>query len=65
MSLTEELDKSDRRRDPQGMEAEDLSQPDNLMMTSAVIDVVSGFEGAVKLLKTVVTETEKHGVVWK
>lgn len=58
------LDKSDRWRDPQGLEVEDFGQPDNLMMASAVIDVVSGFERAVKLLKNVVTETAKHGVEW-
>ena len=59
------LEKTDRWRDPQGLEVEDFGQPDNLMMSSAVIDVVSDFESAVKLLKTVVTETAKHGVSWE
>ncbi len=59
------LERADRWRDPQGLEVEDFGQTDNLMLSSAVIDVVSGFESAVKLLKTVMTETEKHGVKWE
>ena len=59
-----DLKKTDRWRDPQGLEVEDFGQPDNLMMSSAVIDVASDFEGAVRLLKKVVAETEKHGVNW-
>ena len=58
------LEQSDRWRDPQGLEVEDFGQPDNLMMSSAVIDVVSDFETALKLLKTVVTEAAKQGVRW-
>ena len=58
------LKKSDRWRDPEGLEVEDFRQPDNLMMSSAVLDVVSDFESAVKLLRNVVTETAKHGVNW-
>ena len=50
------LAQSDRWRDPQGLEVADFGQPDNLMMSSAVNDVVSDFETALKLLKTVVTE---------
>jgi hypothetical protein len=47
------------------LEVEDFGQADNLMMSSAVIDVASGFDSAVKLLETVVTETAKHGVNWE
>ena len=54
------LEKSDRWRDPQGLEVEDFGQPDNLVMSSAVIDVVSEFETALKLLKNIVEETAKH-----
>ena len=56
------LAQSDGWRDPQGMEIEDFGQPENLMMSSAVIDVVSDFETALKLLKTVVTEAAKQCV---
>jgi nucleoside 2-deoxyribosyltransferase len=59
------LDKSDCWRDPDGMEVEDFGQSDNLMMTSAVIDVAADFESAVKLLKTVIAGTDKHGVSWE
>ena len=58
------LEQADRWRDPQGLEVEDFGQPDNLMMSSAVIDVVSDFETALKLLKTAVTEAAKQGVRW-
>jgi nucleoside 2-deoxyribosyltransferase len=58
------VEKADRWRDPQGLEVEDFGQPDNLMMASAVLDVVSDFETALKLLKNIVEETEKHGVDW-
>ena len=58
------LEQSDCWRDPQGLEVEDFGQPDNLMMSSAVIDVVSDFETAIKLLKSVVTETAKERVRW-
>ncbi len=58
------LEQSDRWRDPQGLEVEDFGQPDNLMMSSAVIDVVSDFETALKLLKTLVTEAANQGVRW-
>tara|TARA_B100001123_G_scaffold267458_1_gene297755 strand:+ start:217 stop:771 length:555 start_codon:yes stop_codon:yes gene_type:complete len=52
------LEQSDRWRDPQGLEVEDFGQPDNLMMSSALIDVVSDFETALKLLKKVVSQRQ-------
>ena len=58
------LEKSDRWRDPQQLEVEDFGQPDNLMMSAAVLDVVSNFEAALKLLKKVTEETKKFGVVF-
>jgi nucleoside 2-deoxyribosyltransferase len=58
------LNKSDRWRDPQGLEIEDFGLPDNLMMTSAMLDVVRDFETALKLLKNIEEETKKHGVDW-
>ncbi len=58
------LEQSDRWRDPQGLEVEDYGQTDNLMISSAVIDVTPDFETAIKLLKTVVTEAAKEGVRW-
>ena len=58
------LEQSDRWRYPQGLEVVDFGQTDNLMMSSAAIDVVSDSETALKLLKTVVTEAAKQGVRW-
>lgn len=58
------LEQSNCWQDPQGLEVEHFGQPDNLMMSSAVIDVVSDFETAIKLLKSVVTETAKERVRW-
>ena len=52
------LEQSDRWRDPQGLEVENVGQPDNLMMSSALIDVVSDFETALKLLKKVVSQRQ-------
>ena len=56
------LEQSDRWRDPKGLEVEDFGHPDNLMMSSALIDMASDFETALKLLKTVVTEAAKERV---
>jgi len=47
------------------LEVEDFGQPDNRTMSSPVIDLALDFESAVKLLKTVVAETAKHGVNWE
>lgn len=56
------LQKSDRWRDPDNLEVEDFGQAENLMMSSAVLDVVADFKSAVKLLKRVTEEVSKLGV---
>lgn len=58
------LEKSDRWRDPQGAEVEDFGLTDNLMIASAMIDVVSDFEGALKVLVGVFRDAKKHGLDW-
>jgi nucleoside 2-deoxyribosyltransferase len=57
------LDRSDQWRDPNRLEVEDFGEPENLMITSAVIDVTSDFEAAVKLLSNVVKQIAPHGLV--
>ena len=55
-----DLTKDERWRDPQGLEVEDFGQPDNLMMASAVIDVVSSFEALVLLLRKIMNELARQ-----
>ena len=54
------MTKDERWRDPQGLEVEDFGQPDNLMMASAVIDVVSSFEASVLLLRKIMDELARQ-----
>jgi hypothetical protein len=54
------LTKDERWRDPQGLEVEGFGQPDNLMMASAVIDVVSSFEASVLLLRKIMDELARQ-----
>lgn len=56
--------KTDRWRDPDGWEVEDLGLPDNLMMSCATIEVVSDFESALKLLLAVFKEAKTQGLDW-
>ena len=58
------LQQSDRWRDPQGLEVTDFELPDNLMMSSAVINVDTDFHTALKSLKTAVTAAAKEGIRW-
>jgi nucleoside 2-deoxyribosyltransferase len=56
------LDREDRWRDPNRLEVEDFGEPENLMISSAVIDVTSDFEAAVRLLRTIINKMEAHGL---